>query len=287
MAGLLSALLLSVGLGSVTPPPPALPTISAPAAPSSLADSVVAPAFAPSAADPHLAVPYFGARYYSAPIARFTTVDPAYTWRENLVDPQRWNRYAYARNNPLRYIDPDGRETVSVIDGRMYGLGTEVLPPGTVEQGNQALGVLIGIAALGLPDPTDVALAPIAVRLGRLAGRVFGKWADDVVDVLISHEKSPRAARHIDDAQAAGKPDVVTLDRTRTRPNRQESLKGTEPQKGLDRDEYPPACCAEGGAGASVRPIPSGDNRSAGAQLGRQIKNLPDGTRIRIKTTDQ
>src|SRR5262245_41691455 len=52
---------------------------------------------------------YFGARYYRANLGRFTTVDPAYTWRENLSDPQRWNRYAYGRNNPLRYVDPDGR----------------------------------------------------------------------------------------------------------------------------------------------------------------------------------
>ena len=29
---------------------------------------------------------------------------------KNLVDPQRWNRYAYARNNPLKYVDPDGRD---------------------------------------------------------------------------------------------------------------------------------------------------------------------------------
>jgi RHS repeat-associated protein len=53
---------------------------------------------------------YFGARYYGARTARFTTVDPVYTWRENLVDPQRWNRYAYVRNNPLRFTDPDGRQ---------------------------------------------------------------------------------------------------------------------------------------------------------------------------------
>ena len=52
---------------------------------------------------------YFGARYYGSKTGRFTTVDPVYTWKENLVDPQRWNRYAYARNNPLRYSDPDGR----------------------------------------------------------------------------------------------------------------------------------------------------------------------------------
>jgi RHS repeat-associated protein len=57
---------------------------------------------------------YFGARYYSAPIGRFTTVDPVYRWNDNLLDPQRWNRYAYARNNPLRYVDPDGRAFIEI-----------------------------------------------------------------------------------------------------------------------------------------------------------------------------
>src|SRR5262245_18667206 len=42
---------------------------------------------------------YFGARYDAAAIGRFTTIDPVHTWRENLVDPQRWNRYAFVRNN--------------------------------------------------------------------------------------------------------------------------------------------------------------------------------------------
>jgi hypothetical protein len=27
----------------------------------------------------------------------------------NIADPQSWNRYLYVRNNPLRYVDPDGR----------------------------------------------------------------------------------------------------------------------------------------------------------------------------------
>jgi len=52
---------------------------------------------------------YFGARYLASELGRFTTVDPVYTWKENLVDPQRWNRYVYVRNNPLKYLDPDGR----------------------------------------------------------------------------------------------------------------------------------------------------------------------------------
>jgi RHS repeat-associated protein len=59
--------------------------------------------------DAETGMDYFGARYYSGKRARFTTIDPVYTWQENLVDPQRWNRYAYVRNNPLRYTDPDVR----------------------------------------------------------------------------------------------------------------------------------------------------------------------------------
>ncbi|MFN8009043.1 MAG: RHS repeat-associated core domain-containing protein [Terriglobia bacterium] len=50
---------------------------------------------------------YFLARYYSGAQGRFTSVDPE---NSGAVpdDPQSWNAYAYARNNPLYYIDPTG-----------------------------------------------------------------------------------------------------------------------------------------------------------------------------------
>src|SRR6185295_2230108 len=57
---------------------------------------------------------YFGARYYGSKIGRFTSVDPALSVSASLGDPQRWNRYAYARNNPIGIVDPDGREGVMI-----------------------------------------------------------------------------------------------------------------------------------------------------------------------------
>ena len=57
---------------------------------------------------------YFGARYYRADVGRFTMVDPELRIKDALVDPQKWNRYTYVRNNPLRYVDPDGRYGIDV-----------------------------------------------------------------------------------------------------------------------------------------------------------------------------
>jgi RHS repeat-associated protein len=53
---------------------------------------------------------YFEARYLQASAGRFTTVDPLMNQSRNVADPQKWNRYAYVRNNPLRYVDPDGQD---------------------------------------------------------------------------------------------------------------------------------------------------------------------------------
>ncbi len=48
------------------------------------------------------------ARTYVPKLARFTRPDPAASF--SLFDPQTLNRYIYAGNTPLKYVDPDGRE---------------------------------------------------------------------------------------------------------------------------------------------------------------------------------
>ena len=52
---------------------------------------------------------YFLARLYSGAQGRFTSPDPVWITPRRMLDPQELNLYAYVRNNPLRYVDPDGK----------------------------------------------------------------------------------------------------------------------------------------------------------------------------------
>jgi RHS repeat-associated protein len=49
----------------------------------------------------------FGERYYTSSLGRFMRPDDPLA-DQHTDDPQSWNLYAYARNNPLRNIDPTG-----------------------------------------------------------------------------------------------------------------------------------------------------------------------------------
>lgn len=140
---------------------------------------------------------YFGARYYESHIGRFTTSDPVQTWQENLVDPQRWNRYAYARNNPLRFTDPDGRVLELVGDHRreafsmlanLVGSGglTLVERDGRtfVGIGGNLKGPLAAAVAAIVADPKTATLnaAPADTWVGsKKEGRTLSEWGGGAV----------------------------------------------------------------------------------------------------------
>ena len=71
------------------------------------------PSFTGKFADPGTGNHYFNARYHTSDTGttkgpmQFSSPDPIYG---NLTDPLSWNRYAYCRNNPIMYTDPDGRK---------------------------------------------------------------------------------------------------------------------------------------------------------------------------------
>jgi RHS repeat-associated protein len=70
------------------------------------ADNMPTERFTGQERDPEAGLDNFGARYYASRIGRFGRIDPAFGGA--LLDPQQWNRYAYARNNPLSFVDPTG-----------------------------------------------------------------------------------------------------------------------------------------------------------------------------------
>ncbi len=66
--------------------------------------------FAGKERDAETGFDHFGARSYEAAVARFTAVDPVLNAGAAIAEPQRWNRYTYALNNPWRFVDPDGND---------------------------------------------------------------------------------------------------------------------------------------------------------------------------------
>jgi len=110
MAARLSRLLVALGLLFGTALPSAAATVVRPPTSQDIAVSPVPD----RGADAANARSYFGARYYWANVGRFTTVDPLMSIKDNLPDPQRWNRYAYAVNNPFRYVDQTGESPTLV-----------------------------------------------------------------------------------------------------------------------------------------------------------------------------
>ncbi|MGH8521684.1 MAG: glycohydrolase toxin TNT-related protein [Gammaproteobacteria bacterium] len=69
--------------------------------------------------EPGLGIQNFGARWYDPRIGRFLAIDPAGFDPRN---PQSFNRYAYANNNPYKYVDPDGRAAETALDVISLGL---------------------------------------------------------------------------------------------------------------------------------------------------------------------
>ncbi|NGO78156.1 DNRLRE domain-containing protein [Streptomyces sp. YC504] len=112
--------------------------------------------------------------------------------------------------------------------------------------------------------------------------------ANPACPVVVEIDKAthPESAQHILDAQAAGQPSVLTINRGGAKQNRKDSLRGHRKVPGKQLDEYPPAMFKEGGTGASVRAIDGPDNGGSGARIGNLLRPYPDGTKVLIKVID-
>jgi RHS repeat-associated protein len=106
--------------------------------------------FAGKPFDAQTGLGYMGARYYDPTLGRFMGIDPA------AADPAQVhsiNRYAYAANNPVRYVDPDGHSPLDVAflvwDLGKLGMAVYAGNPAAIAQA----GADVAISAIGVASP--------------------------------------------------------------------------------------------------------------------------------------
>lgn len=111
-----------------------------------------------------------------------------------------------------------------------------------------------------------------------------------VATVDVSTSKYPAIADHIRDSWTVGQPKTLRVNRAGASERRSRLLRwwqARHPQpKGdhLDLDEQAPAM-ARATWKADVRPVPEGENRSQGANMGAQLRGVPNGGCFRWRFT--
>jgi RHS repeat-associated protein len=126
---------------------------------------------------------HLGAREYDPGIGRFISVDPL----QDMTDPQQWNGYAYANNNPVTYSDPAGTiipainiiaAVTNILAVILSGLGDgdEDLGPSVPGQGrSSAHDTAIALRVLDLQRKYD-GKAWITTNLGNQPGADIVCW---------------------------------------------------------------------------------------------------------------
>src|SRR5262249_3924317 len=80
--------------------------------------------FAAMERDPENNHYYDHARKHDFNLARFISPDEI---GGKLQEPLSWNRYAYARNNPQRFVDPNGEDAQDIVAGFSNALATDFI----------------------------------------------------------------------------------------------------------------------------------------------------------------
>jgi len=121
---------------------------------------------------------YMDARYYDPAIGRFLSQDPNFLDSSfDLTDPQDLNSYAYARNNPVKNIDPDGKSWQTGLQGLTGFVSYAYNHP------LQTAGTVVATAAVATVAPAAVAVAGAALGIYTLGTSAYNAYTAPNADV--------------------------------------------------------------------------------------------------------
>jgi RHS repeat-associated protein len=160
--------------------------------------------------DSETGLDFAGSRYFASIQGRFTSPDDFFN-DSHPADPQSWNLYTYVRNNPLKYIDPTGRNATVT-----YEIDKDK------KQGKITINATIAIYATdtmkskGLNDPRLMKGWANTIKSG-IEGSWSGKFERDgitytvetKVEVAVANDKQGAIGTGAQNVIAIGTPDEV------------------------------------------------------------------------------
>jgi RHS repeat-associated protein len=150
----------------------------------------------------------YDARLYDPVLGRFIGADSVVP---DWYDPQALDRFAYARNNPLKYIDPDGHffTPETIWDAANIGIGIASLYS-NIKSGSWGSAV---VDAVGVALDTGAAVIPIipggvsaGIKAGRLADKAVdtARAVDNVADALKAPKSIPKVSPTVSELRQLG-----------------------------------------------------------------------------------